>query len=68
MATEYKSMILRQGGRTDYNYKEWYLDTEADLQEISEEELKSACTGSVAYVIATGNVYMLNSEKEWIAQ
>lgn len=68
MATEYKSMILRQGGRTDYNYKEWYLDTEEDLQEISEEELKSACTGSVAYVIATGNVYMLNSEKEWIAQ
>lgn len=68
MATEYKSMILRQGGRTDYNYKEWYLDTEEDLQEISEEELKSACTGSVAYVIATGNVYMLNSEKKWIAQ
>ncbi len=68
MATENKTRIVRQGGRTDYNYKEWYLDTEADLETISEDELKSACTGSVAYIIATGNVYMLNSEKEWIAQ
>jgi hypothetical protein len=26
------------------------------------------CTGSVAYIIKTGTVYILNSQKEWIKQ
>lgn len=57
--------ILRQGGRTDYNYKEFYIDTAADLASI---KLDDVCPGSVAYVIATSVVYILNNKKEWIQQ
>lgn len=57
--------IVKQGGRTDYNYKEIYLDREEELSQINVETL---CPGSVAYIIETGAVYILNSQKKWIAQ
>jgi hypothetical protein len=57
--------IVRQGGRVDYDYKEVYLDEESELASV---DTKSMSTGSVAYVIKTGTVYILNSQKEWIAQ
>lgn len=57
--------LLRQGGKTDYNFKEYYLDTADELDNI---DTNSCCTGSVAYIIATGALYLLNSEKEWILQ
>ena len=52
---------VKQGGRTDYNYKEIYLDREEELSQINVETL---CPGSVAYVIETGAVYILTSQKE----
>ena len=51
----------KQGGKTDYNYKEYYLDTEAELSSI---DVRFCSPGSVAYIIATTKVFMLNSKKE----
>lgn len=53
--------IVRQGGRLDYNYVEMFLDSADELEEI---ETKNLIAGSIAYVIATGAVYILNSQKE----
>ena len=60
--------IIKQGGRTDYNYKEFFCDVATDFQNISERDLKESCPGSVAYIISTGELFMLNSEKEWVEQ
>ena len=57
--------IVKQGGRVDYNYKEIFLDNADELNNVV---IKDLCPGSVAYIIATGAVYILNSQKEWIAQ
>lgn len=53
--------LVKQGSRTDYNYKEYYLDTASELSSIP---VDSCCPGSVAYIIATQQVYILNSQKE----
>ena len=55
------SYLLKQGGKTDYNYKEYYLDTAAELSSIPTYD---CVPGSVAYIIATQQVYILNSQKE----
>ena len=60
-----KIYIVTQGGRTDYNYKEYFVDTVDDKDNI---DVKACCPGSVAYIISTGDVYILNNEKEWILQ
>ena len=57
--------IVKQGGRVDYNYKEIFLDTADELDDI---DIKQVSVGSVAFVIETGTVYILNSQGEWIAQ
>jgi hypothetical protein len=59
--------IVKQGGRTDYNYMEIFLDTLDELDEVI-KKYPQITAGSVAYIIATGAVYILNSQKEWIAQ
>lgn len=60
---------VKQGGRVDYNYMEIFLDNADELNNILEDPAyKNICPGSVAYIIATGAVYILNSQKEWIAQ
>ena len=59
--------IVKQGGRTDYNYMEVFIDTADELSSIL-TKFPNIVAGSVAYVIATGAVYILNSQKEWIAQ
>lgn len=56
---------VKQGSRVDYNYKEIFLDEASELENINVDTL---CPGSVAYVIKTGAVYILNSQKKWIAQ
>ena len=56
---------MKQGARTDYNYKEFYLDSADELSNI---DISSCCPGSVAYVMSTGDVYMLTNEKEWKVQ
>jgi hypothetical protein len=53
--------LLRQGSRTDYNYKEYYLDSADELSKI---DVAACCPGSVAYVIATGALYILNTSKQ----
>lgn len=58
--------VLRQGGRVDYNYKEFFVDTEADIASLPTDN--TVCPGSVAYVIDNGQVYILNNEKKWIKQ
>ena len=57
--------LVKQGNRVDYNYREYYLDTEDELQQIN---VASCSPGSVAYVIATQKVFILNSKKEWKEQ
>ena len=58
-------MLVKQGSRTDYNYKEYVLDTKDDLVNINTGE---CCPGSVAYIIDSKELYMLNSKKEWVLQ
>jgi hypothetical protein len=53
--------MLKQASRTDYNYKEFYCDTAEDVAKI---DVAAACPGSVAYVIATQDVYILNNNKQ----
>lgn len=61
--------LVKQGNQNDYHYKEFFLDTEDELEDILKSAAgKDACPGSIAYIIATGAVYILNSQKEWIAQ
>ena len=57
--------LMKQGARTDYNYKEFYLDSADELSNI---DISSCCPGSVAYIMSTGDVYMLTNEKEWKVQ
>lgn len=60
---------VKQGGRVDYNYMEIFLDTEDELKDILKTKAyENICPGSIAYVISTGAVYILNSEKEWVLQ
>ena len=53
--------LVKQGGKLDYNYKEFYLDTDNDLSSIP---VNDAWPGSVAYSISSGKVYMLNTSKQ----
>ena len=53
--------LVKQGGKVDYNYKEYYLDNENELSNIP---VGACCPGSIAYIISTSKVYMLNSNKE----
>lgn len=57
--------LVKQGAKTDYNYKEYYLDSADELKDIN---VNSCCPGSVAYIMTTGDVYMLTNEKEWKIQ
>ena len=57
--------LLRQNNKTDYNYKEFYLDT---LNELNSVDIKDACPGSVAYIISSSDVYILNANGQWIPQ
>ena len=55
--------IVKQGGRTDYNYMEVFLDSASELNQVL-KKFTNIVAGSVAYIIATGAVYILNSQKE----
>lgn len=57
--------IVKQGSRVDYNYKEIYIDTAEEKENV---DTKNLCPGSVLYIISTGEVFILNNKKEWIAQ
>ncbi len=55
--------LVKQGGKTDYNYKEYYLD---NITELALIPVKECCPGSIALIISTSEVYCLNSKREWI--
>lgn len=56
--------IFEQSGHTTYGIKKFICDSESDIQDLSIDEK----IGSSAYVIATGNVYFINSSGEWVKQ
>lgn len=57
--------LVKQGGRLDYNYKEFYFNSKKgdSLSDIADYECYE---GSIAFDMGTSTVYMLDKEKEWI--
>lgn len=53
--------ITSNDGDVTYGVKEFACDTVEDL-----ENLPACAMGSVAIVISTAEVFMLNSKKEWV--
>lgn len=53
---------LKTSGHTTYGLKEYAIDTEADLENLPID----IPMGSVAIVIESGRVYMLNGSGEWV--
>lgn len=47
------------------NPKEFRVDTEEDMAKI---DVNACTTGTIAYIIDTGKLFMLNSKKEWKEQ
>lgn len=54
--------IMSQSGHQAYGVKEYVLDTAVELKELPLDDKM----GSVALVIETSDVYILNGEKEWV--
>ena len=46
-------------------YREFFVDTDADIASLPSKADEIAW-GAVAFVIASGNVYILNSEFNWV--
>ena len=53
--------ITSNDGDIAYGVKEFACDTPDDLK-----DLPNCAMGSVAFVISTAEVFMLNSKKEWV--
>jgi hypothetical protein len=56
------AFMIKQGSRNDYNYKEFIVDNDADVENIP---TKGCCPGSIVFVINTAKVFMLSETKEW---
>ena len=54
--------IMKQNGRPAYNLVEYVVDTEDDIKSLP----KGVAMGSTAFIIGTGDVFMLNGKKEWV--
>ena len=54
--------IMKNGGRVTYDLNEYVVDSEDDVKLLPRE----VAMGSTAFVINTGDVYMLNGKKEWV--
>ena len=53
-------MKWSQGGKVNYQVNEYLLETEEDLK-----LLNSVDFGDTAYVIETGNIWIMDSKKTW---
>lgn len=53
--------IVKNDQDISYGVKELVCDTAEDIK-----NLPVCAMGSICLVIATGEVYMINSEKEWV--
>ena len=54
--------ITKTGGHVTYNLKEYVVDTAEEIDLLPLDGVM----GSTAFVISTGDVYMLNGKKEWV--
>ena len=57
--------IYSQNGDIEYKIVEYILDNAQDLEELK-AKATNAAVGSSAFIIATSEVYMLNSLREWV--
>ena len=54
--------IMKNSGHVTYGLKEFVVDCESDI-----DLLPLDCVmGSTAFIIETGEVYMINGKKEWV--
>lgn len=53
--------LVKQASKYDYKYKEYYIDSESDLDNIN---IKECCPGSRA-TTPEGTVYILTEENTW---
>ena len=54
--------IMKDAGKVTYGLKEYAVDTAAEV-----DLLPTDCAmGSSAFVIETGDVYMLNGSRKWV--
>ena len=49
-----------QGGKVGYQFSEFVVDEEKDLEEIERAHL-----GDLAYVVKTGSYWVMDSDGEW---
>lgn len=54
--------LYSQNGDVQYNIREYVVDNIDDIKSLPTH----AAMGSIAVVIATSEVYMLNGQKEWV--
>ena len=54
--------LMSTNGQVQYDHDEWAVDTVEDLKLLP----RKSGMGSVAIIISTGQVYMKNSEGEWV--
>lgn len=54
--------IIEQNGNPSYGLYSYILDTLEDLENLSTK----GAPGSAALVASTGEVYILNNQKEWV--
>lgn len=62
-----------QSGKRVYRLNALAVDTDSEMQELINEGsdstiAKNSAMGSTVTVIETGDIYMLNSSKEWVLQ
>ena len=55
---------IKQSGTTTYGVTELVVDTASDISNLPVQP--EVATGSSCFVIATGDVYMLNSTGSWV--
>lgn len=57
--------ILSQNGHTSYGHKEFIVDTPEDLNKLLLSQSADIAMGCFALVISTGEVYAINSQRQW---
>ena len=54
--------IMKDAGKNAYNLKDYVVDTAAEVNLLP----TNCAMGSSAFVIETGDLYMLNSSGKWV--
>lgn len=54
--------ISKQHGKESYRVMEYIVDTATEVNNLP----KDVAPGSVAFCVATGDIYMLNGQKVWV--